>query len=207
MVPDDILDGELSPSAPPSLLTVLKLLRAHIKARDAPRSPPWHTETDVDRALAVIRAKDAAARRKMRELSREGQVLRRAKADLQVQVRKLDDQLTMKLMEVDQGTRQAKERAEQLRVEVEEFRALVELSEKSHGACTSRETNEFDSDSPVDSVGFAGSDGSVGFDGSVGSADSVGPSSLSRDRAREENFLRYAFAAAASASHASIHSL
>lgn len=222
MRPDDILDGELAPSAPPSLSLVLDLLRRHVKARgqedtdrtagrargarcSSPSSPSEDDlHTSVERAIATMVAKDADARRKIRQLSQEGPALRRTIAALEAQEKRLDDRLTGLRLDIERGEKEAAVLAEQLRTQVVEFRGLAEAAahcRRETRNVATRKADEADDrcDRRERCERCERCDRSEGFDDRN--------VNVPLTNHREENWIRYAFAAAAASSHASIHSL
>ena len=218
MRPDGILDRELSPSAPPSLSLVLDLLRRHVKIHrqgeaggpggdlggtpggtsggtpgGARRVPPTedNLHTTVERAVAVIDAKDAAAQRKIRQLAQEGQALRRTIASLELQANRLDDRLTELQLDIDCGEKQASALTAQLQAAAVEFCGLAEAAAQPRPDLAGLSTDE-----------------RVDRDERGGSKEREnGLCTLQLCQRREENFLRYAFASAAASSHASIQAL
>ena len=220
MRPDGILDRELSPSAPPSLSLVLDLLRRHVKIHrqgeaggpggdlggtpsgtpgGARRVPPTedNLHTTVERAVAVIGAKDGAAQRKIRQLAQEGQALRRTIASLELQANRLDDRLTELQLDIDCGEKEASALTAQLQAAVVEFCELAEAAAQPRPDLAGLSTDErVDRDERVERDEGGGS-----------KERENGLCTLQLCQRREENFLRYAFASAAASSHASIQAL
>ena len=226
MRPDGILDRELSPSAPPSLSLVLDLLRRHVKIHrqgeaggpggdlggtpsgtpgGARRVPPTedNLHTTVERAVAVIGAKDGAAQRKIRQLAQEGQALRRTIASLELQANRLDDRLTELQLDIDCGEKEASALTVQLQAAAVEFCELAEAAAQPRPDLAGLSTDErVHRDERVDR------DERVERDEGGGSKEREnGLCTLQLCQRREENFLRYAFASAAASSHASIQAL
>ncbi len=203
MRPDDILDGELSPSAPPSLSLVLDLLRRHVKARQACGSrhaPPTEDDLRVslERAVAAVGAKDVAAQRKIRQLAQEGQALRRTIAALESQENTLEERLTWLRLDIEHGEKEASDLAAQLQSAAVEFRRLAEAA--------AQRRPEVEVDRAGDRVVRDKGEEREERDESRAQYGDV-VRALQLCRRQEENFVRYAFAAAAASSHASIHSL
>lgn len=216
MRPDGILDRELSPSAPPSLSLVLDLLRRHVKIHrqgeaggpggdlggtpgGARRVPPTedNLHTTVERAVAVIGAKDGAAQRKIRQLAQEGQALRRTIASLELQANRLDDRLTELQLDIDCGEKEASALTAQLQAAAVEFCELAEAAAQPRPDLAGLSTDErVDRDERVERDEGGGS-----------KERENGLCTLQLCQRREENFLRYAFASAAASSHASIQAL
>lgn len=216
MRPDGILDRELSPSAPPSLSLVRDLLRRHVKIHrqgeasgpggdlggtpgGARRVPPTedNLHTTVERAVAVIGAKDGAAQRKIRQLAQEGQALRRTIASLELQANRLDDRLTELQLDIDCGEKEASALTAQLQAAAVEFCELAEAAAQPRPDLAGLSTDErVDRDERVERDEGGGS-----------KERENGLCTLQLCQRREENFLRYAFASAAASSHASIQAL